>query len=338
MREISLTEYDRLIYENEIRPFLPDRLFDAHCHLLPTAFHPRLDETMPVARDPMLRDVDAEYMAAWWRALFPHSNVSGMIMGFPTEDADAEGENAFVAEAANRLQYPFALMTRPEAPPNRLDSDIRRLKPAALKPYKCFVRGKDQESSEITDLIPEPQLELANAHRLAVVLHVAKPRGMADEDNLRELARLVRDYPNCDFVLAHCGRCFITPNMEAALEKLPVAENLWLDTSAVCDMGVFISLLSRYDRSRIVFGTDLVTASAFRGSYVRLGMSWHMCTSQMVGRPGGMPDKSTFAVYENVCALCHAMGFCKLEEHERRAIFFDNGARLLALARRGESA
>ena len=139
------------------------------------------------------------------------------------------------------------------------------------------------------------------------------------------------DYPSCRFVLAHCGRCFITPNMDAALEELPVAENLWLDTSAVCDMGVFLHLLKRYDRSRIVFGTDLVTATGFRGSYVRLGMSWHACTADMVARTGGMPDKTTFAAYESLCALCHAMRFTRLTEQERRDIFLDNAATLFGL-------
>ncbi len=331
MRAISLTQYDRFIYEREIRPLLPDRLFDAHCHLLANQFHARLAETMPLATDPLLGEVDLPYLDAWWRALFPDSTVSGMIMGFPTEDVDLDGENDFVAENARAAGFPFALLTRPQTPQPQLDADISRLKPAALKPYKSFVQGKDPETASITDLIPEPQLALADTHGLAVILHVAKHRGMADPENLKDIARLVRDFPNCDFVLAHCGRCFITPNMNAALAKLPVAENLWLDTSAVCDMGVFISLLGHYDRTRILFGTDLVTAAGFRGSYIRLGMSWHMCTADMVARSGGMPDKTTFAAYENLCALCHGMQFLKLSEAEQRGIFHDNAIDLFGL-------
>ncbi len=331
MRSIDLSPDDRFIYEHEIRPFLPGRLFDAHCHLLANRFHPRLDETIPLAADPLLGDVDLPHLATWWRALFPDSHVRGMLMGFPSEDVDLDGENSFVAESARGARFPFALMTRPETPARQLEAGIRRLKPAALKPYMVFVRGKDPAEASITDLIPETQIALADSHGLAIILHVAKARGMADSDNLEDIARLVRDYPNCKFVLAHCGRCFITPNMDAALEKLPTAENLWLDTSAVCEMGVFISLLSRYDRSRIVFGTDLVTAVGFRGSYVRLGMSWHACTAEMVARAGGMADKTTFAVYENLCALCHGMRICGLTEKERDGVFHDNASELFGL-------
>ena len=328
MRTVHLAESDALIYAHEIRPFLPETLFDAHCHLLFNEFHPRLEELMPLARDPLLGNVDLAHLRTWWRALFPDAAVTGLLMGFPTEGCDAKGENERVAQSAGKERLPFAILTRPETPAKELEAEVLRLKPAGLKPYMVFVRNKDPNAASITDLIPEPQIAVAAGRRLAIILHVAKPRGMADPENLRDIARLVREYPNCNFVLAHCGRCFITPNMETVLENLPAAENLWFDTSAVCDIGVFIALFERYDRTRILFGTDLVTAAGFRGSYVRLGMSWHVCTPDMVVRPGGLESRATFAAYENLCALLHAARFCKLSEEERRNIFHDNAARL----------
>lgn len=331
MRTIHLSPDDRLIYEEEIRPLLPPRVFDAHCHLIIDRFHPRLQETMPLACDPVLGDVDLPRLRAWWAALLPDANVGGMVMGFPTSDVDIDGENRFVAETAGEAQLPFALMVSPGMAPGKLEADINRLKPAVLKPYMSFVQNTEPAMASITDLISEAQLALADKHGLAVMLHVAKARGMADPDNLREITRLVAAYPDCQFILAHCGRCFITPNMEATLDQLPRAENLWLDTSAVCDLGVFMTLLSRYDRSKILFGTDLVTAAAFRGSYARLGMGWHLLTAEMVARKGGTPNRSTFAAYENLAALCHAMKFCALTAEEQRGIFYDNASRLFRL-------
>lgn len=328
MRPIELTESDRQIYAREIHPCLPDTVFDAHCHLIANRFHPELERTLPIACDPVLGDVDLPYMQAWWRALFPDSAVSGMLMGFPTADVDIDAENNYVAASAQSAGYPFALLVKPEMTEAALETDILRFEPSVLKPYMVFVRGKDPAMASITDLIPEPQIALADKHRLAIMLHVSKPRGMADPDNLDDIARLVRDYPNARFILAHCGRCFITPNMEATLEKLPRADNLWLDTSAVCDIGVFLTLLKGYDRSRIVFGTDLVTAAAFRGSYVRLGMGWHLCTSAMVARPGGTADRSTYAAYENLCALCFAVRHLDLSARERFALFCGNACTL----------
>ena len=154
---------------------------------------------------------------------------------------------------------------------------------------------------------------------------------MADSDNLKDISRLVNQYPKIQFILAHCGRCFIAPNMAAALDALPVAENLWIDTSAVCDTGVFLELFSRYDLSRILFGTDLVNASAFRGSYVRLGMSWHAVTPKMLARDGGLENRSTFAAYENVSALFRAARFCHVSKDDIQNIFYHNAAGLFKL-------
>jgi len=329
---LQLTDHDCRIYETEIRPHLPDRLFDAHCHLILNQYHPQLAETMPLALEPGLGNIDLPELQSWWRALFPDIQVAGMVMGFPTSDADVVGENQHVASSIGKTGFPFAMMVRPETPAAELEAAVNELKPAVLKPYLSFVRDKDPAVASITDLITEEQIAVADRHRLAIMLHVSKPQGMADPDNLDTIARLIRDYPRCRFILAHCGRCFISPNMEAALARLPVAANLWLDTSAVCDPAVFLALLSRYDRSRILYGSDLVTAAGFRGSYVRLGLSWHACTAEMVARKGGMTDQTTFAAYENLCALCFALRYAAVTEDERHGIFYRNACDMFPFA------
>jgi predicted TIM-barrel fold metal-dependent hydrolase len=154
---------------------------------------------------------------------------------------------------------------------------------------------------------------------------------MADQKNLEDIDRLVEKYPDCNFILAHCGRCFIPPNMEDTLKHLPAAQNLWMDTSAVCDIGVFIMLLEGFDRSRILFGTDLVTASGMRGTYIRMGMQWQWVTAAQLTPFGGKPIEGTFAAYESVCALLYAARFCKLRSSQMNDIFYNNAKRLFNL-------
>ena len=208
---------------------------------------------------------------------------------------------------------------------------IKKNKPSGLKPYLVHALVEDKQDARITDYITEDQLNLANDFGLAITLHVSKPRGMADPDNLKDISRLINQYPRAQFILAHCGRSFIAPNMAAALDSLPVAENLWIDTSAVCDTGVFLELFSRYDLSRILFGSDLVDATAFRGNYIRLGMSWHVATPHLIARDGGMKSRATFAIYENLSALFHAARFCKVGEDDIQNIFYNNAASLFKL-------
>ena len=325
MRRIPIAEQDRIIYEKEIRPFLPKRIFDAHAHLLQNALHPDIEVAIPLALDPLLGNVDMPYLQHWWQTLFPDAQVTGLVMGTPTKGADWRAENDFVAKNVRGSGSLMSLLTHPKMPAHELEEAIQTLQPAGLKPYLVFADREEPNAASITDMMPEEHFAAAGRHGLCVTLHVAKGRGMADPENLRDIARLVQAYPRCQFILAHCGRCFIAPNMADALEKLPRAENLWIDTSAVCDLGVFVQLFEGFDRSRILYGSDLVTPTGFRGTYVRLGLSWHICTEDMVS---GLEARATFAAYENLSVLCQAARICRLSEEELQGLFYGNAARL----------
>ena len=329
MRNLCLTDTDRMIYNRQIKTYLPELIFDAHTHLLINAHYPDLSPIAHAA-DPLLCNVDMAYLQQWWSFLFPDSNVHGLVMGFPIPDCKIQNINQYVAEHVSSADR-FSILVYPKMTANELEEQILRYKPAGLKPYMCFAQVPDIQQAGIVDMIPEHQIALADKYTLAITLHLSKPRGLADQDNLADIEYLVEKYPNCNFVLAHCGRCFITPNMEDAIQRLPAAANLWMDTSAVCDIGVFKILFDGFDRSRILFGTDLVTASGFRGTYVPIGMSWQWITADQLIPFGGKPIEATFAAYENLCAMTYAAKFCKLDNSELENIFFNNAARLFKL-------
>ena len=324
---IEINQTDKLIYDREIGPYLPERIFDAHTHLFQKRFHPG---HIAAAGRPG-GDVDMEGLRSWWQALFPDKHVNGLVMGFPMVGMDWQGESEFVAEQVRDDQDRFSLLTVPSQSGADLEAAVQRFKPFGLKPYLCFADVPDVQQAEITDFLPEEQIAVADKYGLALTIHVSKPRGMADAGNLASIKRLVAEYPKCKFILAHCGRCFVPVNMEDALAQLPVAENLWLDTSAVCDMGVFMHLLNGYDRSRICFGTDLVDAAAFRGQYVRMGMTWDCVSAEQMARPNGQKLRATYCAYENMRSLISATRFCLMGEDDRKRLFYGNAAELFGL-------
>ena len=329
MRSIYLSDTDHLIYDREIKPYLPLQIFDAHTHLILNDHYSDLD-SVPLATDPMLGNVDMGYLQHWWQKLFPDSRVHGLVMGFPARGCNIPEINRYVAEHVTP-ENRFSLLVHPLMSAGELELMIVGYKPVGLKPYMVFAAVDDVQQACICDMIPEHQIALANKYKLAITLHVSKGRGMADPQNLADIRRLAEKYPDCNFILAHCGRCFIPPNMEAALKHLPALPNLWVDTSAVCDIGVFAMLLDGFDRSRILFGTDLVTASGIRGTYVRFGMQWQWVTSAQLTPVGNKPIEATFAAYENLCALLYAVKFCKLKKCELDNIFFNNATKLFQL-------
>ncbi len=331
MQNIERNRNDIFIYKNEILPWLPKKIFDAHTHLMHVKYHDYHSLNESGKSDPFFYTVEMKDLEHAWQKLFPDSKVNGYIMGMPVYNCNLEEENKFVARSVIDSNNRFAYMTDPRMSIHALENSIITYKPIALKPYLVHALVEDKQNARIVDFITEEQLDLANKYGLAVTLHVSKPRGMADKDNLNDISELINRYPKCQFILAHCGRCFIHPNMKDALDNLPVAENLWIDTSAVCDIGVFLELFSRYDLSRILFGSDLVTPVGFRGNYVRLGMSWHTATPELLDRAGGLTSKATFAAYENLCALFHAARFCHVSEYDIQNIFYDNSKKLFGL-------
>ena len=327
MNKLKITGNDLFIYQNEIAPYLPKKIFDAHSHLCIAEFHDyQADES-----DPFFYNVDMNDLESSWITFFPDSQVNGLIMGMPVYNCDLEAENKFIAQSISNKNNRFSLMIKPQMSVKSIIGAVKQFNPTGLKPYLVHALVEDKQDARITDFITEEQLEIADQFGLTITLHVSKARGMADEENLKDISRLIKKYPNVQFILAHCGRNFIAPNMAATLDALPVAENLWIDTSAVCDTGVFLELFSRYDLSRILFGTDLVNAAAFRGNYIRLGMSWHAVTPQMLNREGGLESKATFAVYQNLIALFQAARFCRLRENDVENIFYNNAAELFKL-------
>ncbi|MBN2457159.1 MAG: amidohydrolase family protein [Sedimentisphaerales bacterium] len=333
MEEARLTEVDEFIYNKEIRPLLPERVFDAHSHLHKSSLHPGSKDLSNPNNN--LEKIDMSCLQNWWRVLFPDSKVSGLVLGHPRPLSlqDIKAENEFLAENTSaHKDCRFSILASPQLSAEQMEKQILELKPTGLKPYMVFAQVPEKNLASITQMIPEEQIALADKYGLTITLHVAKPRGMADDENLDEITRLTKQYPNCNFILAHCGRCFITPNAEDMLKRLPVAENLWLDTSAVCDIGVFFLLLQEYDTSRILFGTDLVEAAAFRGTYVRLGMTWDMCTAQMVFREKSLHKiRATFAAYENLSAMLYAAKFSKTSSKDLENIFYNNAAGLFGI-------
>jgi glutamate-1-semialdehyde 2,1-aminomutase len=330
MDKLELTRTDKFIYENEIKPYLPRRIFDAHTHIQLPRFHPNLEKLLPLTKEPLLNTVDIDTLKLWWRTLFPASQTTGLLLGLPTKGCDMDGINKWLAAQADKQQR-FSILVSPETSEAHLERQINDLAPSGLKPYMCFSRLSNYNDSLITDFLPEYQIALADKYNLAITLHVAKPRGMANDDNIRQINDLTAKYPGCKFILAHCGRCFITPNMEYALRYIEKAENLYFDTSAVCDPGVFLNLFNAFSRKKILFGTDLVTAAGFRGTYFRMAMSWDLFCEQDVKRQGGMEVKATFAAYENLCAMLCVAKFSDFSTDDYEDVFYNNAAALFGL-------
>jgi hypothetical protein len=332
---IPMREIDRQIWESELEAFVPARIYDAHAHLF------RADLDLSPEPDSPGRRLAARGFAeagialwqAWNAALFPGREVHGSCMGFPFVHADLAGMNAFVVEQVRKDAGSAAVMlVRPGMTPDEVDAFVRANGIIGLKPYRVYSATGDMVDCRITDFLPEELIEVAEEHRLVVVLHLARRRAAADEQNLVDLRRLSRRYPHVQWQLAHCARCFIPHFLELAIGPLSELENVWFDTSAVCESDVFDVLLRRGPRERVMFGTDNLPAGVDRGKYIAFGYAWALLTedNHRFDLSHCQPDP-TWVVYESLRGLRRAAERNSLTPAEIEGLFYGNAMRLRGL-------
>ena len=337
MNPIELTDLDREIWQSELDSFVPARVFDAHTHVYRREFDrspggeraPRSMDEWPAADLPLLRGVD--------EVLLPGREVHYLTFGypFPVCDWDELNGHAAATVAADPASAALMVVTPAMSPEFVHDAAVRHGF-LGLKPYRWYAATGDAVECRITDMLPEPIIEAADDLGLIVTLHLGKRLAAADPDNLHDLQRLARCYPGVRWVLAHCARSFAPWVLEAAWPALAELPTVFVDTSAVCESDVFAILLRRFDRTRILYGSDNVPAGVARGKYITFGRAWAFVGERTPGLDLSHCDpRATFVCYESLRALRRAALALDVPEAEIEDIFWNNAAELVERVRGG---
>ena len=311
------TELDRRIWEDELESFVPAKVFDAHSHIWSEA------NARPETRaNPLRFPVDAAALAAWQRQLFPGRRLGFMILGTPIPKIDFAAEREWcVAESKKLPDSVCGVLVTPQTDPLRLAADAKRLGFRALKPYLVFAAHTTE--SPISELIPEPFVEVADECGLMIVLHVSRPECFSDPENLRELVYFTKKYPRVVWQLAHCARSFNSALLEKAIFRLREIGPICYDLSAVCDPYTMYLLFRYEDRSRLMYGSDNVSAGALHGAYSPFARSWGFYPAN--------DRRATFICYEQLRAMRRGAIMAEVPKEEIEKIFWDNACRIYGL-------
>ena len=334
MPELSLTDLDRRIWEEELAEFVPARIYDAHTHVY--------DMRSQCAADPQPAQAIPQSMRDWplvtWglldhidRLLFPGRQVHRFCFGNPLQDCPLEQANAFTAKQVSNDPDSVSLMlVRPELSAEEIVAQANRFSFSGLKPYRTHSVTGDSVECRITDYLPEQHIEVANSLGMIVVLHLRKQNAIGDPDNLNDLDRLANKFPNVRWILAHCARSYYDGPLLKAKDHLTNIPNLWYDISSVCDSDAMAALLSIAGVDRVMYGSDDAPVGITRGKYITFGHSWTELnqTNQSLGLPH-CDGRMTFVRYESLRALRRAAARQDFGRQEAEKVFFAN-ARWLA--------
>ena len=320
------TDADRSLLA-ELAGRLPERIADAHAHIYRTA---HLDP-VPDFIEPGPADSGIEE----WRAhvgtiVGGAERLDGaLILPYPNRSSDTAEVNRFVVEATRGHEgIRAALLATPECDPDGIDA-LAEPAIGGFKVYWCYATGPgDPQQAAPSRFLPEWVWQQAHERGWFITLHLMRDAALADPVNQREVREHCERYPNARLVLAHAARGFYAPNTVAGIGSLSGLENVWFDTSAICEPEALVAILREFGPRRLLFGTDY-PISHQRGRAISLGTNFAWVVTDRVER-WDFPDETPAQVgIEGIRAVLTAADLMNLDERDLADIFHDNTMRLL---------
>lgn len=315
--------HDQQIWEEELQDFVPDRVFDAHIHM----FHPEhLKSAVPSALSSWGL-ADYPTLKQWAARLYPGRETHFLVLGTPAPGIDVTAHNRWCIEQVRHdPQSRMNRLVTPACNVQDIERDMRDSGFIGLKPYRLFSVTGDFAQCRIHEFLPHEQLELANQLGLWVTMHLSRFHGCADEFNLDDLREFTSNrYPNIKWILAHCARSFTYWPIRKAIDQLRDMPNIWYDVSAVTDVRPLITLFSREDRRRILFGSDGVDAMYFHGQYAAMGRAWQYVDASRLNLQFPHCDgRPILAIYEQLLSMKHAAEIAQWSQDDIQHLFWRN--------------
>ncbi len=329
MSAVDYTVRDRKVYQEELRDFLPAKLFDAHVHLFdPACLRPGFAFPDRSCFRKFGGTFTLEQLLEWAAVWLPDQELHVNGFGQPGNDSDLDQSGVYAGRISdNRRFFGLALVS----PKDKLETVIQRVKSNHLcgyKPYLRFVDWKPEADITIEDMLPTEQMQFADECGLAIMLHIPRPERLADPVNQRQMLELCHCHPNAQIIFAHIGRAYYLRNVEGFLDGIARCPNAYLDTAMVNHEGVLEYALRHFPRERILFGSDAPIA-CLRGKSVEINnqYAYLMGEDYAIGASIFDADRAvafTSFYYEQLRGIKRASERARLPTAEVENIFFNN--------------
>lgn len=318
---------DLELVRRRIGSFVPPDVFDAHAHLYDLRMlEPQNSSAAQAAAPEVGLGVYDESLGRWLNGLAPRQ---GLFFAFPAKSLDTRAANRFVAdEVRHRPGSTGLMMIRPDDDPDSVAAEVVAQGWAGFKVYHLFGKRPDTQDCLIGEFLPDWAWEIANRDGLAIMLHLVRQRSLADPENQTYIVEHCRRYPQARLILAHAARGFCGPHTAEGIDAIRGLDNVFFDTSVICEALPLEAILRTYGASRLLFGSDF-PVSELRGKAMTLGDGFYWIYDEGIdwnawrmGRPTLVGIESLLAVQQACRSLC-------LTDGEIEAIFAGNARRLL---------
>ena len=330
-RSWTWTETDAAISE-PIRAWLPERVFDIHAHLYRTA-------DLTLAKASLFAEGPPAVTIEVWREHTERQLGAGRVVGglfFPMPLAkpdQVDANNAFLVDQLKGApQSRGLLLVHPESCRDRIAEALAGDVVAGFKVYHTYSRDRPTFEASPASFLPEWAWQLADAHRSVITLHIVKRRALADPGNQAYLRDRCRRYPGAKLILAHAARGFHAHHTPLGLPALRGLDNVWFDTSGICEPLALTAILEAFGPSKLVWGSDF-PVSEIRGKCVSVGDGFAWLDSDNVRWSRMSPAcEPTLVGLESLRAIRQSVDEVGLNRADVEDLFCNNALRLLGLA------
>lgn len=325
----SVLETDRKVIEL-LRGFIPERVFDAHCHMYEASFIPRAAN--PDGVFCLERNTPDDY-AAHMKPFLPGVETLRLNL-IPMPDPALR--NPSLRNQANGYVYhlcdhfpgnvcsPYLLMSDTE---QQIGDMVSHPGVGAMKCY-CYAADTDRYNDcAIGDFLPEAAWVVSNQTGIPIILHMMRPHALSDPDNLSYIRTMARRYPCANLVLAHCARGFVSWTVIDSIREIAGLDNIWYDFAAICESAPMAACIMKTAAKRVMWGSDYPICM-HRGRAI----SWHTeslwLIDGLVSELRQTGQGACLLAGENLLAVRQACNLLELDRTQVEDIFYNNAVRL----------
>lgn len=325
----TFDDHDLDLWNRQLKNFVPPDAFDAHAHLWRIADlgqpTPALAAAGPQA---VTRSVYDRRVSMWMPDRCP---TGGLFFPFPTRALDVDSANRHLAdEIKNHPASRGLMIVTPGQKPADVQSQVIDDGFVGFKVYHLFAQRNETLQAPADEFIPEWAWELADQRGLVIMLHLVLPRALAEPQNQRYIREHCLRFPHARLILAHAARGFCGQHTVEGIESLRGLDNVFFDTSAVCESAALEAVLQVFGPTRLFFGSDFCV-SEMRSRCVDLADGFLWLDEIHANFSKSRFARPTLLGIESLLALKQACRNQRLIDSDVEEIFCLGARRLLGL-------
>lgn len=345
MALFAVTDYDKMIWEEELKDFLPDKILDVHTHVYKKEnkeYSGKKVDGLVTWTDAVAEDDPIEDLQETYRLMFPGKQVTALMFGTANGRANT---NEYVKQVVANTGWPALYYSHSSETADELERKIREGGFLGTKSYLNMAPSYiPAAEARILDFFPPHQLERLNEMGAIVMCHIPRDKRLIDPVNFMQIDQIKRDYPKLRFIVAHVGRTYTQEDLTAPFAVLDQHRDLKYDFSANCCEYAITEVIRHAGVKNVMFGTDMPILRMRTHRIEESGTYVNLVPPGLYYDPNNDPHlrevseeeckKITFFAYEELLALKRAAKTLNLTRQDIEDIMYNNAAQLIEGARR----